>query len=514
MPSFIEANVRAHVDRLCESDAFRGSPTLCRVLRFLVDKSLESDDSPVGQRLVAEQALGLGEEARTASAVAARMQVGRLRKLLAEHYEGPGAGDPVRIEIPQRNYRLRFRTQDAAQTGASPRGRDRAKLAVVEFAGQGLAASLAWLTSAITNDLLVALSPFHAVEVVGPLEDVSRAAATAGAQGFVVAGDIRIDAAGARVAVRLLNGWDGRQIWADAFGFELASDGTLPPGGPPDLSRVADAIADETGAIACRQIEATAARSPESLSVYEASLACWRFLLTGAPDDMDRGCRATSAARAAASESATAIAIEAWMQLWGYLLNPDPRVRLPGAAVANLERGASLAPGDPWVSLIHAFGLWAVRDHVGPEPICRRLDGQPASGSFRGLMGSLLVLSGIDLARGEALIEEGVRRGPRPLPLFAHALAISRFRQGDLDGMGAALARSAVRTDLLAVVLRMVMACERGDQGFARRLASVAEELVPDCTAAAEVILRRLLHDDHVDALADSLAPLQLAWFV
>jgi hypothetical protein len=58
------------------------------------------------------------------------------------------------------------------------------------------------------------------------------------------------------------------------------------------------------------------------------------------------------------------------------------------------------------------------------------------------------------------------------------------------------------------------MACERGDQGFARRLASVAEELVPDCTAAAEVILRRLLHDDHVDALADSLAPLQLAWFV
>lgn len=72
--------------------------------------------------------------------------------------------------------------------------------------------------------------------------------------------------------------------------------------------------------------------------------------------------------------------------------------------------------------------------------ICRGLDRQPASGPFRGLRGSLMVVSAIGLS---------------------HA----------------------------------------------------AREVFPGFPDAGEVMLRRLLHDDHIDAIAAAIAPLGLGWF-
>lgn len=513
MESLTETNVRAHVERLCDTDAFRASPTLCRVLRFLVDKSFESDHTPVGQRLVVEQSLGHRGDTRTRSAVAARMQIGRLRKLLADHYDTAGRDEPIRLEIPKRNYRLRFRLREAAGRTTAPLAVSQAALAIVEFVSLGVDPALAWLPPALTRNLIVALDPFRSVAVAGPFLQEPIAAAAAGANGFILVGDVRTDSAGVHVTLRLLEGWAGVLAWATDLSFQLSADGSLPAGGPPELARVADALADETGVIACQRMHATAGQLPTTLSVYEALLACWRFLLTGSPPDMDRGCQSASAAADRSPESPTAVSHAAWMQLARYLTDPDPRQRPPQQALASLERALSLAPADPWVLLHLAYALWITRDPLGPAPICRRIDGRAASGSFQGLLGALLVVSAIDLARGEALLTEAIRRVPQPLPLFTHALAVSRFRQSDLAGMGAALATSTARSDPLPIVLRMALACRGGDIRFAHRLAAAAEDLLPDCRARCEGMLRRLLHDDHVDALAEALAPLELGWF-
>jgi TolB-like protein len=319
MESLTETNVRAHVERLCDTDAFRASPTLCRVLRFLVDKSFESDDAPVGQRLVVEQSLGHRGDTRTRSAVAARMQIGRLRKLLADHYDTAGRDEPIRLEIPKRNYRLRFRLREAAGRTTAPLAVSQAALAIVEFVPLGLDPALAWLPPALTRNLIVALDPFRSVAVAGPFPQETIAAAAAGTNGFVLVGDVRTDSAGVHVTLRLLEGWAGVLAWATDLSFQLSADGGLPAGGPLELARVADALADETGVTA--------------------------------------------------------------------------------------------------------------------------------------------------------------------------------------------------RSDPLPIVLRMALACRGGDIRFAHRLAAAAEDLLPDCRARCEGMLGRLLHDDHVDALADALAPLELGWF-
>lgn len=513
MESLAETNIRAHLERLCLSDSFRASPTLCRVLRFLVDRAFKPDEVPVGQQLIAEQALGAVGDGRSASAVAARMQIGRLRRLLAEYYAGPGQEEPVRIEIPKRNYRLRFQLRDGQGAGLSPRSNDRASLAVVECANLGLPASLAWLPLAVTSDLIRAFDGFCGVAVTGPFSQQPAAATAAGVSGFLLVGDVCADGDRVQVTVRLLEGQGGVQAWATAFSFPLGADAMLPASRLLEIARVADAIADETGVIACRRMQATATAPTESLSVYEAGVAGWRYLLSASPENLQQAARAAESV-AEAVDSPTAIAQAAWGQVLLYLASADPRRRFPGSAIESLDRARSRAPTDPWVSLYLAYALWLGREPLGPEAICNQFDGQPGSGGFQGMLGSLLIISDLDPARGEALLADAMRRCPGQVPLFAHALAVCRFRDGDLAGMGDALARSTARTDPLPIVLRMALAVSQGDAGFARRLAGAAQDVLPNCTDSCEVILRRLLHDDHVDAMAATLSPLDLGWFV
>jgi TolB-like protein len=508
-----ETSVRDHLERVCNTATFLASPTLCRVLRSLVDQAFAAHDAPVGQRFVSQLGLGPEGESRPATSVAARMQIRRLRQLLSDYYAGLGQHEPIRIEIPKRNYRLRFVVPEALGSELRSRSSEQAPLSIVELENIGLAPAFSWIPSAITRDLIVAFDSFHGVEVTGPLPNVPPAAIHANANEFILLGSVRSDADVMHVTLRLLEACGGVQVWTTRFSFRAEPESGLPFDSHQAISRVADGVADETGAIACRRMQAMSRRQTESLSVHDAVVACWRFLLTGSAEDLDSGLKAAAAAAAAAPQSPVAIAYEAWMQIVSYLVSPDPRHRFPRSALASLGRARSLAPRDPWVLLFLAYALWIEREPPGPGPIRLQLEGRPASGSFQGLLGSLLIVSGLDLARGETLIAEACRRAPETVPMFIHSLSLSRFLQGDMSGTAAALTRSMAWSDPLQVVLRMALACKRGDIGTAERMAAEASDLVLDYSSCLEVMLRRLLHDDHVDAIAAALSPLRLGWF-
>lgn len=119
----------------------------------------------------------------------------------------------------------------------------------------------------------------------------------------------------------------------------------------------------------------------------------------------------------------------------------------------------------------------------------------------------------LDLARGEALLADAVARAPQPLYWFCHHLALCGFHRGDLVAMRSALARIVVRTDPFSLVLRMVLLTCEGDLAAARGLSRTILEVLPTFADSGEEMLRRLLHDDHVDAIAAALEPLGLGWF-
>src|SRR5262249_6400018 len=105
--------VREHLERALTGDVFGHSDRLKRLLRFVVEQTLEGK----GDKLK-EYTLGLevfdrapGFDPRVDSIV--RVQASKLRDKLSEYYETEGRGEPVRIELPRGSYMPVFQTPDA-----------------------------------------------------------------------------------------------------------------------------------------------------------------------------------------------------------------------------------------------------------------------------------------------------------------------------------------------------------------------------------------------------------------
>jgi len=506
-----EAEVRAQIDRICDCDAFRATPKIVRLLRFLAEKTLEGGEEPLGQRQISRHVYGDERAPDASGGVVIRMQAGRLRRQLESYYEGPGRCDSVRVELPKRNYRLRFSLNDATSHRRSPRALDRITLAVAEFHDAGRGASP--LPANIALELVTCLGPFQALAVLGPVSSADIARAGDFGSDFILHGDVAEQTSAACLTLRLLCRRSGLQIWTTRLALPFTAAGTLDQAGLRALMTTVDELADETGVIACERMAAEATAEFDSLSVSGAALAWWRYLMTGAPDDLLRTRRVAEAVTGSAPNSPTGIMVDAMSRLAVYVSDPRPRIRCPQEPLAMLEQVASRTPGDPWARLNLAFARWITREPLGVQGICRSLDSGPGSGSFKGVLGSLMVVSMIDPGRGEQLLQEALARAPQPLYWFCHHVALAAFQRGDLQAMEAALARIAVRTDPFSLVLRIVAATMGGNRAGAARLARSLLELMPGFPDGGEAMMRRLLHDDHVDAIAAALAPLKLGWF-
>src|ERR1700686_2902460 len=92
------SKLEMQVERVLRSETLRTSEALRRLLRFLADKVLSGEADQLKEYSVAIDGLGKPStyDARQDSTV--RIQMGRLRRKLAEYYQTEGKDDPVVIE--------------------------------------------------------------------------------------------------------------------------------------------------------------------------------------------------------------------------------------------------------------------------------------------------------------------------------------------------------------------------------------------------------------------------------
>ncbi len=144
------------IDKLINSHSLRGSESLCKLLRYLAEHSLDHPGAAVKEYQIATEVLGRSGGFDPQSDSTVRVQAGRLRLKLAEYYSHEGPNDPVVVELPKGSYALAFhvRTPSPVLTEVVPRGRsgDRRK------AGQP--SNRGWLTA------VAALSVFLAASMV------------------------------------------------------------------------------------------------------------------------------------------------------------------------------------------------------------------------------------------------------------------------------------------------------------------------------------------------------------
>jgi hypothetical protein len=96
------------VERLTKSHSLHSSESLCKLLRYLAEHSLDHPGIALKEYQIATEVLGrpTGFDPQSDSTV--RVQAGRLRVKLAEYYSHEGADDPILVEIPKGSYAITF----------------------------------------------------------------------------------------------------------------------------------------------------------------------------------------------------------------------------------------------------------------------------------------------------------------------------------------------------------------------------------------------------------------------
>src|ERR1700678_1887158 len=99
---------------------FASSPTLCRLLRFLVEETLAGRSAEINEYNLGVRIFHRGADFNPRVDPIVRVQTHYLRARLTQYYSGPGAQDPIVIELPSRTYVPRYPQPEAIPPAPAP----------------------------------------------------------------------------------------------------------------------------------------------------------------------------------------------------------------------------------------------------------------------------------------------------------------------------------------------------------------------------------------------------------
>jgi tetratricopeptide (TPR) repeat protein/TolB-like protein len=120
--------VRAALDRMTADEGIRSSPQLIAFLRFIVEAVLRGERDRIKAYTIAVEALGRDERFDPQIDPIVRVEATRLRRAVERYYAGPGADEPVLIELRPGSYVPIFRRTAATARSGSGLARSRALL--------------------------------------------------------------------------------------------------------------------------------------------------------------------------------------------------------------------------------------------------------------------------------------------------------------------------------------------------------------------------------------------------
>jgi tetratricopeptide (TPR) repeat protein len=101
--------IRAALEHMAASEAFRGSPQLVAFLRYVVEARLRGTQDRIKGYTIAVEALGRAEDFDPQSDPIVRVEATRLRRALTRYYANGGSNDALVIELPLGSYVPAFR---------------------------------------------------------------------------------------------------------------------------------------------------------------------------------------------------------------------------------------------------------------------------------------------------------------------------------------------------------------------------------------------------------------------
>jgi hypothetical protein len=103
------ALVIEEIERLSNSEALHNSESLCKLLRYLAEQSLDNPGAAIKEYQIATEVFHRSSDFDPQLDSVIRVQAGRLRTKLATYYSSEGEDDRIIVELPKGNYALHFR---------------------------------------------------------------------------------------------------------------------------------------------------------------------------------------------------------------------------------------------------------------------------------------------------------------------------------------------------------------------------------------------------------------------
>lgn len=261
-------HVHAQLDRLLASDVFAGAGRASSLLRYLVTRTLAGEGDQLKEYVVGVDVFGRGDQFDPRIDTIVRVEARRLRAKLDEYYSGPGATDPVRLDIPRGSYVAEFSTRTvpaarapetapavapvavprrpvtawtvaalvAAAAGIatwmalgaadeSPEGAEVTRVVVLPLAHFSSDAEVALIASRLTDGVTTELARMTGLSVVSrtsaagfaserqPIREVARALAV----DLVIEGSVIVEAGGVHVVMRLVDAVRDQKVWVGEY---------------------------------------------------------------------------------------------------------------------------------------------------------------------------------------------------------------------------------------------------------------------------------------------------------
>src|SRR3954462_7834360 len=142
------------IEKLTKSHILHSSESLCKLLRYLAEHSLDHPGTALKEYQIATEVLGRPPGFDPQSDSTVRVQAGRLRVKLAEYYAHDGVDDPILVEIPKGSYVLVFQLRGKPGSAIAPTPR----IQVAEKNPEVRPSNRGWLMAVAALLVLLAVS--------------------------------------------------------------------------------------------------------------------------------------------------------------------------------------------------------------------------------------------------------------------------------------------------------------------------------------------------------------------
>lgn len=214
------------IRKVVASDAFKKSPKSRKLLSFIAQKSVELGPDQVTAKLLESEFFGLDDSTKGEKSSICRVQVSRIKILLATYYEIEGQDEPWQVSIESGSYGLTLKPSMADQSSFAP------KLCILPLLNLGGDTRQQQICTGLSLDLIHLMAQSRTIRVLtlpqmgGAISPASTelSAKLINQSDYALEGSVRFQPASYKISIRLTDSRSHQVAWSEEFDLNYDPD--------------------------------------------------------------------------------------------------------------------------------------------------------------------------------------------------------------------------------------------------------------------------------------------------